>query len=111
MLYRVETDLVHDGDAGLLALLVQLHHGGRDVRRRDDMLLGADGRLDHQGVESVGDQRDDQVDLLKSLVQGGRVVDVKGNGLGVLEPFREFLGTFEGSAGYNGREDQGLARQ
>lgn len=97
--YRVQTDLVHDRDTSLLALLVQLHHGRRDVRRRHDILLGADGRLDDQRVEGVGDQGDGQVILLKNLVQRIGVVDVEGNRLGVLETFAQFPGALEGSAG------------
>lgn len=48
----VQTNLVHDGDTGLLALLIKLHHGGADIAGRDNVLLGADGGLDNHGVES-----------------------------------------------------------
>ena len=39
---HTQADLVHDSDASILALLVELHHGGGDVARGDDMLLLAD---------------------------------------------------------------------
>ena len=74
---RVQTNLVHDGDTSLLALLIQLHHGGGDVAGRDDVLLLADGRLDDGGVECVGDERDDNVDLGNLGVEGLSIVDVE----------------------------------
>lgn len=63
------------------------------------MRFGADGRLDDQRVEGVGDQGDDHVGLLDGLVKSTGIADVKGDGLGVLEALAELLGTFEGSAG------------
>jgi hypothetical protein len=51
-------------------------------------------------VESVGDQRDDQVDLLHGLVESSIIADIKGDGLGVLEVSSESLGTLEGTASY-----------
>lgn len=48
----VDTNLVHDSDTGLLALLIKLHHGGADIAGGDNVLLGADSRLDDHGVES-----------------------------------------------------------
>lgn len=39
----IQPNLVHDGDAGRLSLGVELHHGGRHVASRHDMLLVADG--------------------------------------------------------------------
>jgi hypothetical protein len=36
-------------------------------------------------VESVGNQRDDQVDLLHGLVESSIITDIKGDSLGVLE--------------------------
>lgn len=96
---RVQTNLVHDGDTSLLALLIQLHHSRRNVRGRDNMFLGADSRLDNQGVEGVGDQGDDDIVLRESLVKGLVIANVEGNGSGVLEAFAELLGALEGSAG------------
>ena len=52
---RVYANLVHDSDARILTLLVELHHGGRDVTCGDDMLLLSDGTLDDGSVESVRD--------------------------------------------------------
>jgi hypothetical protein len=62
------------------------------------MLLGPDGRLDDGGVESVGDQRDDHVDLLHGLVESGIITDIEGDGLGVLEVAGKGLGTLKGTA-------------
>jgi hypothetical protein len=96
--YRVKTDLVHDSDAGLLALLIELHHGGGDVGCGDDIGLGADGGLDDQSVEGVGDQGDSDIGLLEGLVKGSIIVDIKSNGLGVLEARGELLSALEGTA-------------
>ena len=96
---RVQTNLVHDSDTSLLAVLVQLHHGRGDVRGRDNVLLGTDGRLDNQGVESVGDQGYGDIVLRESLVEGVVIADVEGDGCGVLEAFAELLGALEGSTG------------
>lgn len=97
--YRVQTNFIHDSDTSLLALLVELHHGRGHVGGGDNVLLGADSRLDDQGVEGVGDQGDSQVDLLHGLVQSGVIVDIEGDGIGVLEAFAELLGALEGTAG------------
>lgn len=48
----VNTNLVHDSDTGLLALLIKLQHGRADIASGDDVLLGADGGLDDDSVES-----------------------------------------------------------
>lgn len=64
------------------------------------MLLDGDGGLDDEGVEGVWDQRNDQVVLGNLLLQGLAVVDVEGDGAGVLEVTSdEFLGTVESAAG------------
>lgn len=63
------------------------------------MLLLADGRLDDLGVVGVGDQGDDEVVLADRGVEGLRVVDIEGNGAGVLNTGRELLSRGEGSAG------------
>lgn len=64
------------------------------------MLARADRRADHLRVVRVRDQRDDEVILLEFPVEGGVVIDVKSNGLGVLEALRELLCIFEGAAGW-----------
>lgn len=64
------------------------------------MRFGADGRLDDQCVKGVGDQGDDHIGRLDGLVKSSGIVDIEGNGLGVLEALAELLGTFEGSAGW-----------
>lgn len=63
------------------------------------MLFGADGRLNDQSVEGVGDQGDGQVNLLHGLVQSGIIADIEGDGVGVLEAFAQLLGALEGTAG------------
>jgi hypothetical protein len=73
----VKTDLVHDSDTSLLGGGIELHHGGRDVGGCDDILLLADGRLDDGGVECVGDQADDNVNLGDFSVEGLVVVDIE----------------------------------
>jgi hypothetical protein len=98
--YRVKTNLVHDSDSGLLALLIELHHGGGDVGCGDDIGLGADGGLNDLGVECVGDQGDGDIGLLEGLVKGSIVVDIQSNGLGVLEARGELLSALKGTASY-----------
>lgn len=98
----VQTNLVHNGDPGLLAVFLELQHSRRDVRGGDDVRLGADTGLDDQGVEGIGDQGDGQIDLLQGLVEGGGIVDVERDGLGVFEALAELLGAFEGAAGFTG---------
>jgi len=53
-------------------------------------------------VEGVWNERNNNIGLLKGLVEGSGIVDIKGNSLGVLEAGRERLGAFEGTAGYTG---------
>ena len=96
---RTEADLVHDGDARLLSLLVELHHGRRDVAGGDDVLLGPDGGLDDGGVPGVGDQADDKVVLGNLGVEGGVVGDVDRDGRGAPDAGGEGLGGLEGPAG------------
>ena len=100
MAYRIQTNLIHNCNPGLLAFIVQLHHCRRDIGGRDDVGLGTDTRLDDQGVEGIGDQRDGYVDLFKGLVQRGGIVDIERNGRGVLEPSAELLGALKRAAGF-----------
>lgn len=101
-----QANLVHDSDTSLLALLVEFLHSRRDIRGGDNILLSANSRLDNSGVESVGDQRDDQVGLLHSLVQGSIIADIEGDGLGVLEARGKRLGTLKGTASCLSSNDQ-----
>lgn len=94
----VKTDLVHDGDAGILALLVKLHHGGRDVAGGDNILLLSDGGLDDGGVEGVGDQADDEIMLGDLGVESLVVGDIERDGSSVLGTGRERFGRLESSA-------------
>lgn len=99
MTYGIKTDLVHDCDASLLSILLQLHHGRGDVRSSDYILLGADSSLDDGSVMDVWDEGDDELDLGQLGVQGSRVIDVQGDGVGVLDALAKPLGALEGTAG------------
>lgn len=103
----VETNLVHDGDAGGLGLGVELHHGGRDIGGGDDMLLGLDGGLDDDGVEGIRDQGNGEVVGSNGGLEGGRVVDVEANGLCVGIAASEGLSRGKRAAG-DGDVDAGL---
>ena len=94
-----KANLVHDGNSGILALLVKLHHGGRDVASGDDILLLADGRLDYGSVVRIGDQADDKVVLGNLSVQSLVVAHVESDGGGALDANDEGLGRVEGPAG------------
>jgi hypothetical protein len=62
-------------------------------------------------MESVGDQGDDQVDLLHGLVQGGIIADIEGDGLGVLESRGKRLGTLKCTASclsFNDQQDYSI---
>jgi hypothetical protein len=63
------------------------------------MLLGLDGGLDDEGVEGVGNERDDQVVLADLLLKRIGVRDVEGDGAGVLETLGEGFGAVKGTAG------------
>jgi hypothetical protein len=106
----VKTNLVHDGDAGGLGLLVQLLHGGGDVGGGDDVLLGLDGGFDDGGVEGVRDEGDGHVMLGDGGLEGGGVVDIEADGLGVGIVGGELLGRGEGAAG-DGDVDAGLGQE
>ena len=97
---RVQADLVEDGDAGILGLLVESHHGLGDVGCGDNMLLDLDGGLDDDGVEGVGNEGDDQVVLGDLLLERIRVGDVERDGASVLETLGEGFGAGEGTAGF-----------
>lgn len=74
---RVDTDLVEHGDARLFSRSIKLHHGGRDVRGCDNVLLLADGGLDHSSVISVRNQADNNIDLSNLSIEGFSVVDIE----------------------------------
>lgn len=95
----IETNLVHNRDASILCLLVELHHGGRHIAGSDDMLLLADSGLDDSGVEGIGDQADDEVMLGNLGVEGLFVGHIERDGVRVLDALRELLGGCLCSAG------------
>jgi hypothetical protein len=97
-----QPDLVHDSDAGILALLVKLQHSRRNVARGDDMLLLTDGRLDDGSVEGVGNQADNKVVLRQLGVQGLVVGNIERDGGGILNTGRESFGRFKSSASCEG---------
>lgn len=96
----IETDLVHDGDASLLSLGVQLSHGRRDVTCGNDMLLVADGGLDDSSVVCVGDQADGQVVLGDLLIESLGIRDVERDRVGVGNALGKLLGGGLGSASW-----------
>lgn len=95
----VETDLVHDRDASILTLLVQSLHDIADVARRHNVLLVADGALDDIGVEGVGNEGDDEVDLGHCGIESLGVGDVERNWVCVGDALTELFGGLEGTAG------------
>ena len=94
----IQPNLVHDGDAGRLGLLVELHHGRRDIARCHDMLFISDGRLHDDGVESVRDQADDKVMLNNFGIEGLLVVDVERDRGREVDTLGESLSSSGGSA-------------
>ena len=66
---RVQAYLVHDDDARLLDLLLELADAGRDVARRDDVRLALDRGLDDVHVVDVRHERDDEVVLRDRLLE------------------------------------------
>ena len=64
----------------------------------DNVGLGTDGGLDDGGVEGVGDQGDDNINLLHSGIELSIVANIEGDSLGVLETSSELLGAVEGTA-------------
>lgn len=95
---RVKTNLIHDGDAGVLALLLQGLHTIADVARRNDIRLVADRALDDVGVECVGNERYDNIDLGYCGVERCGIGDVERDGMRVGNALTEFLGGLERSA-------------
>lgn len=76
----VQPSLVHDGNTGVDALLVQFHHRVRNVRSGNDVLLEFDRRLDDVGVEGVRDEGDDEIVGGNGCVEGSFVRDVNRDG-------------------------------
>lgn len=64
------------------------------------MLLLADGRLDHGGVEGVWDEGDDEVVLGDGIVQGLLVGDVEGDWGRIFDTLGELLCAFKSTAGW-----------
>lgn len=104
---RVKTNLVHDGNTGGLGLGVQLHHGRRNIRCGDNMLLSLDGGLDDIGVVDVGDQRNGDIVLGDGGLEGFGVVYIEADGLGVGIAASELLCRLESSAS-DGNVNAGL---
>lgn len=64
------------------------------------MLLLVDTGLDDLCVESVGNERDDEVVLANLSLERCGIVDVERDGCGVLQALGELLGALECSAGF-----------
>lgn len=73
----IETNLIHDGDAGLLDTGLELLHGGTNVRCRHDIGLVPDGGLNDQSMEGVGDETDCNVDLCHFGIESGGIGHVE----------------------------------
>lgn len=69
------------------------------------MLLLVDSSLNDLSVVGVGDQADNDGVLANLVLEGGRVVDIEGDRVAVLEAFAELLGRVEGTAGWIDRSD------
>jgi len=94
----VQTNLIHDGDAGILALLLQRFHTIAHIAGRNNILLVADRALDDVGVECVGNERYDDVDLGYCGVERGGIGDVEGDRVGIGDALSELFGGLERSA-------------
>ena len=75
------------------------------------MLLLGDSSLDDGSVVGVGDQTDDNAVLANLVLEGGRVVDIEGDGAAVLEALAELLGRVESTAGWNGMLEDDCQRR
>lgn len=95
---NTKTNLVHDSDSGILALLVQLHHGGGNVARSHNILLVSNRRLDDGSMEGIRNQADDQVMLGDLGIQGLGISNVERNRRRELHASGKALGRLEGSA-------------
>ena len=71
------TNLVHNGDPGVLCLLFKLKHGRGDITRGDNVLLVSDRGLDDGNVERVWDQAKNKIVLCYRSVEGFVIGDIK----------------------------------
>jgi hypothetical protein len=69
------------------------------------VLLLVDSSLDDLSVVGVGNQADNDGVLANLVLESGRVVDIEGDRVAVLEAFAELLGRVEGAAGWNDTSD------
>ena len=74
---RVEANLVHDHDTGLLDLVLEFANARADVARSDNVGLTLDGSLDDRDVVDVRDERNDKVVLCNSLLQNCAVCHIE----------------------------------
>lgn len=91
----VQTDLVHNCDSCILALLIKLQHGWGDIRCGNDVLQLAYSRSDNGGMVRIWDQTDDQVVLCDLNVEGLLVADIERYWVCELDAFGELFGRVE----------------
>ncbi len=95
---RVQSDLVHNCDSCILALLIKLQHGRGDIRCGNNVLFLADSRFDNGSMVCIWDQTDDQVVLCDFSIEGFLVADIEGYRVGELDALGQLFGRFESSA-------------
>jgi hypothetical protein len=97
---RVQTDLVHNNDSGVLGLLLESLHGGRNVRSGDNVLLVPDSALNNSSVVDVRNEGNHEVTVGDGGIEGSSIGNVNGDGLGTSEVGSHLLGGLESSASY-----------
>ena len=93
------TDLVQNGDTGILGLLFKLEHSWRDITRGDDVLLLSDRGLDDGSMEGVWNQADNKIMLSYCSIEGFFVGDIERDWFCKLNAFGEFLCALQSSTG------------
>lgn len=95
------TDLVHNCDACILDLFLQLQHRRGDIAGCDNVLLVSDSGFNDCCMECIRDQADDKIMFCNFSIKCFVVCNIEGNGASILDARGELLSTFEGSACYN----------
>ena len=95
---RVQTDLVHNNDSGVLGLLLESLHGRRNVRSGDNVLLVPDSALNNSSVVDVRDEGNHEVTVGDGGIEGISIGNVDRDGLGTSEVGSHLLGGLESSA-------------
>jgi hypothetical protein len=91
----VQTDLVHNCDSCILALLIKLQHSRRDIRSGNDVFQLSYSRFDNGSMIRVWDQTDDQVVLCDLSIEGLLIANIERYWVGKLNTFGELFCRFE----------------